>query len=316
VPWHVGIDENGLGPQLGPLVVTSVMARVTDAAHRALHERAASFLHERLDDSKALVAHGDVTLGEAWARAVAKQCGLEVASPDGLVEALALHPRTQRLQKCAGAAAEQCWSTEAEAFAASEAQLAQADADLQALAHRGLEVSWARCNLVCVRALNDARQRGIGRFDADLHAMEELIVGARSAADGELEAVCGKVGGLQRYVPSMRILGDRLHVVLGEERACSAYRFPGIGTVQFVRDADGAHPLVALASLVGKYVRELLMARIVRFYQRQVPELAGASGYNDPVTDRFVRSTRSLRRKSGVPTGCFRRAQATSGERG
>ena len=315
MPWRVGIDENGLGPQLGPLIVTGVMAKVTDGAQRALRRGAEAFLHERLDDSKALVRHGDIALGEAWARAVADKCGMQCSEPEALAEALALQARAQRVRSCPAPALEQCWSSGGERFEASEAQLAQAREDLAVLARRGIEVVWARSAIVCVRALNEARQQGIGRFESDLHAMEELALAARAAAPAELEVTCGKVGGLQRYVPSMRLLGDRLHVVLGEERACSSYRFPGLGTVHFVRDADGSDPLVALASLLGKYMRELLMARIVRFYRLREPQLHQASGYNDPVTDSFVRGTRALRRKLAVPNACFRREQASAGPR-
>ena len=42
--FRIGVDENGLGPRLGPLVVTAVIARVTeavlvDADTEALHRR-------------------------------------------------------------------------------------------------------------------------------------------------------------------------------------------------------------------------------------------------------------------------------------
>src|SRR5262249_26383823 len=64
----VGIDENGLGPRLGPLVVTAASAFVPDpeGAKRTLGKPRGK-LKERLGDSKELVAFGDSKLGEAWA---------------------------------------------------------------------------------------------------------------------------------------------------------------------------------------------------------------------------------------------------------
>jgi len=315
MPWHVGIDENGLGPQLGPMLVTAVMAEVSESTSQALRQHGASFLHRRLDDSKALVSHGKVSLGEAWTRAVAERCALAAADPQSLVESLALQSRQQRTAACPSQAVEQCWSPAGEKFEASQDEVDAARSDLDALAARGVHVMWVRSRIECVRSLNEARRNGWGRFEADLHAMEALIVAAKQAAGSEIEVVCGKVGGLQRYIPAMSLLGDRLHVVVSEDRGRSTYRFPGLGTVHFLRDADGSDPLVALGSLLGKYLRELLMARIVRFYQRQAPGLEGASGYNDPVTARFVRATRTLRRALDVPQVCFRREQASDSEK-
>jgi ribonuclease HII len=105
-----------------------------------------------------------------------------------------------------------------------------------------------------------------------------------------------------------------LHAVLQVERRHSAYRFPGLGEVHFVQDADAKDPLVMLASMVGKYVRELLMARIAAHYELQDDDGSPflVSGYNDPRTDSFVQLTRKKRREWGIPKDCFQRAPAES----
>ena len=63
--FRLGVDENGLGPRLGPLVVTAVLARVTDEGHVVASRRPRGALAQRLGDSKAMIAHGDVALGPA-----------------------------------------------------------------------------------------------------------------------------------------------------------------------------------------------------------------------------------------------------------
>jgi len=60
--------------------------------------------------------------------------------------------------------------------------------------------------------------------------------------------------------------------------------------------------------LVGKYVRELLMARVVRFYSKGGDE-KGASGYHDPLTQAFVDRTALVRRERDVPVSCFERTR-------
>ena len=59
---RIGVDENGLGPRLGPLVVTAVVARVTEEGHAVASRRPRGALAKRLGDSKAMIAHGDVAL--------------------------------------------------------------------------------------------------------------------------------------------------------------------------------------------------------------------------------------------------------------
>src|SRR4051812_13105688 len=68
--FRIGADENGLGARLGPLVVTAVLARVTEQGQRVLSRRPPKRLQADLGDSKLLVSHGDVALGEAWSRAL------------------------------------------------------------------------------------------------------------------------------------------------------------------------------------------------------------------------------------------------------
>jgi hypothetical protein len=153
--------------------------------------------------------------------------------------------------------------------------------------------------------MNDARARGQNRFTLDLHAMEQLVLSLRQGVDSDVHAICGKVGGMAQYGRFFGPLGGFLHVALEQGRARSAYRFPGLGELHFVRDADSSDPLVMIASLVGKYVRELLMHRIVRFYPAS--EEARPSGYHDPLTTRFVARTALIRRNRGVPKTCFER---------
>lgn len=303
----MGVDENGLGPRLGPLVVTAIVARVSDAGQCIAARKPRGSLARRLGDSKALVSHGDVALGEAWARALAARVGLDARGPDSLIHALALDSRSELRRMCPSHVEAQCWNTERETFEAEGELVARVSDDLGKLAARGIDVVDVRTTLVCTKRLNEARMRGRSRFDVDLHAMERIVLDARERAGADLDVVCGKVGGYARYSDAFGPLAGRLHAIIEEGAKRSAYSFPGLGTIAFVRDADENHLLVAMASLVGKWVRELMMARIVRYYGHAESALA-ASGYHDPVTDRFVVATALVRRKKEVPDTCFERA--------
>src|SRR6185295_6350353 len=142
--FRMGIDENGLGPRLGPLVVTAVVARVTEEGDVIASRKPRGSLARRLGDSKAMVAHGDVALGEAWARALGHRLGLEASGPDALIHALALDSREELRKMCPSHVEAQCWNTEREAFEAESALVAKVTHDLDRLAEKGIEIVGVR----------------------------------------------------------------------------------------------------------------------------------------------------------------------------
>jgi ribonuclease HII len=306
---RIGVDENGLGPRLGPLVVTAVTATTTGTGHRTAESRPRGALRKRLDDSKRLVAYGDSALGEAWGRAIVRRSTADPESPAALVAALSLDSSDELRAPCPSRHLNQCWGTTDEAFMADAELVATVERDLGRLEAKGVRVEHAACVLVCSRRLNTELERGRTRFAVDLHAMERLVLDARARTGREVVATCGKVGGYDRYSSVFGPLAGRLHAIAGEGRARSEYAFPGLGHLAFVRDADAKHLLVCMASLVGKWVRDAMMARIVRYHRALAAptELPDASGYHDPVTSRFIRETRLTRAARELPDTCFER---------
>ncbi len=308
---HVGIDENGLGPRLGPLVVTAVVARTTGTGDALATSRPGGALAARIGDSKKLVSFGDSVLGEAWARAITASAShaddSPAPSPDALVRALCIDPRDVLERPCPSEHRAQCWGTKGEAFEAELPLVTTLRGDLESLRARGVEVLGAHVVLVCTARLNEGAARGISRFQTDLFAMERLILHARQTHGAELEATCGKVGGYASYASAFGPLEGRLFTTVEEGRARSEYRIADVGRVAFVRDADDAHLLVALASLVGKWVRDFMTRRVTRYHHAHDPTLPEASGYQDPVTTRFIRASAVARRERGVPDACFER---------
>jgi ribonuclease HII len=301
---RVGVDENGLGAQLGPLIVTGVLAQVDERGARTLARRLPKAIRADLDDSKRLVSHSDVSLGEAWTRVLVDN---EATSPDALLDRLLLEDRETRTRPCPSHVAPQCWAESGEAFVADAELCRRVRAYREALAERGVVLVSVRSSVWCTKRLNEARSRGINRFVADLHAMEDVVLGLRKEAGANLICTCGKVGGIGAYGKFFGPLSNFLHSALEEGHAKSSYYFPNIGEISFVRDADAHDPLVMLASLVGKYVRELLMARIARFYPKQLESAAPPSGYHDPITEAFVAATALARRRAKIPSTCFLR---------
>lgn len=298
------MDENGLGARLGPLVVTAVLSRVTEQGDRLLSRRPPKRLRSDLDDSKELVSHGNIAKGEAWARALMRD---PAPTPAELLARLSLEGLAYLTEPCLPHVAPQCWSVGSERFVTDSDEVRRMVGHLDWWAARGIQILAVRTSVVCTKRLNAARDAGGNRFISDLHAMERLVLALRAEVDDDVLAVCGKVGGIDDYSKFFGPLSQGLHSELERGRARSAYHFPKVGEVRFVRDADARDCLVMLASLVGKYVRELLMARVSDFYGDG--DLGPASGYHDPVTARFVAATALLRKKRAIPDGCFERAR-------
>lgn len=305
VSYRIGADENGLGARLGPMLVTAVLARVSQGGERLLRRRLPQALRRDLDDSKRLIAFGRHGLGEAWARALVP----EARSPADLLEALSHRPTAELKRRCPQSAFAQCWEPPPERFACDEPVVARVAGHLERLRRRGVEILAVRSSSLCVGELNQLKEHGINRFIADLHAMEQLLLSLRETAGHEIFAICGKVGGIGDYPRYFGPLSGRLHVVLEHSRRKSAYAIPGLGEVHFLQDADATDPLVMLASLVGKYLRELLMARISHFHSSPIDGQSAVSGYHDPVTERLVRLSARRRGELGLPDDCFERSR-------
>jgi ribonuclease HII len=301
--FHIGADENGLGSRLGPMIVTAVLAETTDEGERFLSRKLPKRMREDLDDSKRLMTHTDVGIGEAWARALT---GSNASSPAELFELLSLEGTSKLQQPCPKTAHRQCWNVGQETFSATDEQCARARKHLDTFAQRGVKLLEVRTSVVCTQQLNENKGRGINRFVSDLHAMERLVLKLRDSAGAPVHAVCGKVGGIGEYGKFFGPLAGWLHATIVEGQAESAYQFPKLGRLRFLRDADASAPLVMLASLVGKYVRELFMSRIASHYQAE-DDHARPSGYHDPVTAAFVERTALVRKKQKLPDRCFER---------
>jgi ribonuclease HII len=112
-----------------------------------------------------------------------------------------------------------------------------------------------------------------------------------------------KQGGRNSYAAQVQHGLPGGAVVVEEEGAeRSSYRVVGLGEpwrVTFQPRADGEQFCVALASMVSKYVRELLMGEFNAFWQRHVPGLKATAGYPGDA-GRFLEAIRPAARVLGI----------------
>ena len=300
----VGVDENGYGPRLGPLIATAVLIEVP-AYDRAELQRAGMAAGVR--DSKQVSAFGKMAHAESLALGLLEQLhGETFADVDGLFSKLCLDDLPSLRAPCPSKSAPQCWGPQLAlpAFGGDPARAAPWLASMEGL---GVQVQHASSAALCARRFNDELDAGVSKSVVDLGLFERLLLDARAAADGDLVAYCGMVGGMLHYPKHFRALCEREVTPVVETRAQRAYEIAGLGQVSFEVHADDRHLPVALASIVGKYVRELWMERQNRFYQGHDPSLRRASGYHDSVTTAFMDGTAALRARRGIADDCFLR---------
>jgi hypothetical protein len=254
-------------------------------------------------DSKALVSHGNYRLAEAWTRAILGSLGRPAASPRQAVDSCFLDTRTELTSLCPRDTRAMCFDeTDDTEFVNPTSDVDRLRDQIAAWSMRGCEVAFLRVALVCPKRLNLGPKN---KLEQDLAAMERLLLAAHRDLQQPLDAIAGKVGGMQYYVPKFTHLSAHACLIEHESRAESAYRVGDIGRLRFLVDADSHDPLVGLASLVGKYIREQMMARLTRFFRQIEPALAAVSGYRDPNTAKFVAATDRIRQTLGLPDDCF-----------
>ena len=297
----IGIDENGLGPRMGPLVVTGVRLRLDGRGPTLEELRRAT----GLDDSKRVFSPAHRDRGEA--RALGVLGPRSATSLPALLRRLSVPPPWPAPPACPEPERARSGSCPALDPGRPLPRWIAAPDDLAApLAQLGVQVERIATAAVCPGVLNEALRAESSKLQVDLQLFETVGAALLDGAGTPPELVCGKVGGTERYAARFRAWGRRPMRTIGESRACSTYEIEGVGRVSFVRDADATEPAVAIASVIGKYVRELWMddlAASVGWTE------ATPSGYHDERTARLLRHVRDriAAGTSPLPAGCVER---------
>ena len=297
----IGIDENGLGPILGPLVVTAVAFEAADYSPEAFWRAAGTDL--TADDSKKVFSPGRLGPAEAATLSWLRAFGLRPPSFADLADAVVVPPPLRR--PCHLMPAYCAPSGTPLPVWASPKHMSSFDGEEQ-LAKAGITPFAIRAFSICPGVYNTATDAGgINKFALDCRLMLTLIKQLSAAYDGEVLALCGKVGATRRYGPWLENAGILLWSAEEETRDISTYRIMPYGRISFIRDGDASHLPIAVASMVGKYLRELAMRDINTLLAP--PESRPASGYRDTVTARFIEETEARREAIGIEPFCFTR---------
>jgi ribonuclease HII len=313
MPWIIGIDEAGYGPNLGPLVMTSVACRVPEELAgvdlwrvlKGAVRRHPSAADGRLliEDSKVVYSPNRGLLGlELGVTAALSpwRTGATVLLFEFLNWLCPAHLPELTLER---------WYS-----GSSLLPVAAGSADCAAAAERferccrRKQLAWGlvRSVVICPRRFNELLDQWGSKGAVLGHGLAEL---ARSnqALEGDTEALhfwVDKHGGRNNYSAMLQNAFPGGMVVAQEEGMNrSVYQVLGLGrdirlTIQ--PRADAEHLCVALASMVSKYARELLMREFNRFWQEQVPGIEPTAGYPGDAA-RFFKDIRVAVERLKIP---------------
>jgi ribonuclease HII len=306
MPWIIGIDEAGYGPNLGPFVMTSVACHVSDeiAQHDLWHvlrravRRQPSVSDGRLfiEDSKIVYS---TTRGlhdlETSVLAVLRfwQVDKEACLADCIDR---LCPACHAELRC------QPWyaGTISLPVCAGTAMLDAATALFENTCRKsGVVWGTVRSVVICPARFNQVTEQWGSKGAVLASGLAELVRANRTL---EVEAeparfFVDKHGGRNRYAAILQhALPEGLVVALQESMERSAYSVMGLSQdlrLTFEPRADRRYFCVALASMISKYLRELLMLEFNRFWQGHVPGLKPTAGYPGDAA-RFLEAIRPV----------------------
>jgi hypothetical protein len=308
-----GIDEAGLGPVLGPLVVSAAAFSVPDDSARAsLWQLLAAAVARRpgkrhariaIADSKDLYSglRGAAGLGrlERGVLAMLATRGLlpqslagllEIVSPPAAREASA-YPWYRQLHL--PLPVEQSMLEAVLSANALDAAMQQAKVKLLIL----------RSETVFEREFNRLTQ-ATNKAQMLLDVTSRLLLRLWQMAEGQRLIVhVDHQGGRVRYLePLARVFEGASFKVLEEDDSRSSYRLtapPRRAEIHFAVDCENRQLPVALASMTSKYLRELFMRIYNSYWSQHVPDLAPTAGY---YTDgrRFFQAIQPAVRKMGI----------------
>lgn len=318
MPLMVGIDEAGYGPQLGPLVVAATYWCVTpDLVERCFWKTLQSVVCNGPDASgtRLAVADSKVVYDRNQGLCTLERSVLAFAHVSGSPHATVV-AWLSALGTSAPQASTLPWYRDLErglpvdpqrsAYAGVAERLGRAMADA------GLRCAGLRAAVVPEDSFNQRVRATRNKSALVVEHVLRLMRGAGAFAhDGDIHFRIDRLGGRANYRQILQESFPERHLyelMVTPER--SRYRLAAENDwfVEFVVDADRDHLPVALASMVAKYTRELLMLSFNAWWQRRAPSLKPTAGYYGDAA-RFLRDITPLLPDSGLHAAQFARVR-------
>jgi hypothetical protein len=310
----IGIDEAGYGPHLGPMVVTAA-ACASPQTGLDLWEALSDVVARRpTRDGRIAVADSKRIYHPELGLRPLEEAALPFLSCLGLPRPVGFATFRDFLlgppEEPAPAAP---WYQDAPLMVPTAMpieDLTRATHRLRmAFAHTGATFAAVRSRMADADAFNAGVRRTGNKSEFLFACFGEILNDLRRTFPADdLVLFVGKHGGKTYYQRNLQSLFFfRPMTVERETRRQSTYQIEDDGrriTIHFLMDGEDQHFLIALASCVSKYLRELGMSLFNRYWQQQVPGLRPTAGYGTDAR-RFLRAIRSQAATLHIDEGCL-----------
>ncbi|MFC1794978.1 hypothetical protein ACFL3Q_15490 [Planctomycetota bacterium] len=286
----VGIDEAGYGPILGPLVVSS---SIFTLPHNLLTSDLWQILSKSVSDRRKRLA-GRLLITDSK-KAYSKSIGIKHLERTVLTALKCLDKEPATLTEllellcpsCLERLSDYPWYQDIGDYSIS---IDMADKEIASavladdLTSNGIELLDLKSRCLDVAYYNKMVAAVKNKANVLFSATCSLIKSAYDNFEGDdLQIVVDRQGGRVHYRKNLqRMFGDMELKILRESPATSSYELQAGGKamrVHFVVGADGRFLPVSLASMVSKYLRELLIGNINRYFAGFSEDLKPTAGY-------------------------------------
>jgi ribonuclease HII len=272
---HIGIDEVGYGPILGPLVVTSVKTRFFKPIN---FWRLFNFI--KVCDSKRLY-HGRQDFPDLEFSALSF---LQALSTSGLPNYRQLMQRFVLPEFIPDLARYPWYQRDLRLPLETRGSAIKASSRHITWVLRQLDLSLdVRVVLVESTEINRGINATGNKAEYLWKLCKRLILLALSSGDSYITIEVGRLGGRKFYLQHLLpLFADSAIWVMEEREERSIYQITSNSRMielRFLKDAEDHSFHVALSSIIGKYFRELSMKLWNRYWSHLVPQIAPTSGY-------------------------------------
>ena len=321
MPWTIGIDEAGYGPNLGPLVMTSVACRVpSQLAGTSLWKALKKAVRRQADpeDSRFVVDDSKLVYSTATGIGTLEPAVWSVLTSAQPKEFVTLREYIDWICPSSGDELQQePWFTGKTNVPFAQHHSAYQDAIslfARTCQHCGILFGPVYSVVICPPRFNQLLNHWDSKGAILGHGLSELLNRGLSSVDPwredePIDFMIDKHGGRNCYYAILQeAMGEDMVVAHEEGMNRSVYSVCGREVrFTFQPRADAEHFCVAVASMASKYLRELLMLEFNQFWLSHLPDLKPTAGYPGD-SARFYKAIKPIAKRLGIPrTALWRR---------
>jgi hypothetical protein len=310
MPWRVGLDEAGYGPNLGPLVLSSTACHVPPRAPKCLWRALSSAVrkHEDEDDGRMMIDDSK-KVNDGPEGLTKLEAGVLTAlalkgAPHGTVRE---YIATVAVGDSADDLGAEPWFNADDLLpAANPPEVLTSIIGILGDASASARLMWGPVRSVVIPAPKFNRLLDEWRLKSGVLAsgVIKLLNSTLSLpGDDPIYITVDKLGGRHFYAPLLNeaFPGGWVRVIREGPERCE-YEIEGLGReihLRFEPRADGTHFNVALASMAAKYLREVCMMQFNRHWVARLPGLKPTAGYPGDAS-RFFEEIRGILATDGI----------------